>query len=44
MKQEFMNYNGKRLRNDLASGVITAMSILPFALAFGALAGLGMPA
>lgn len=44
MKQEFMNYNGKRLRNDLASGAITAMSILPFALAFGALAGLGMPA
>ncbi len=44
MKQEFMNYNGKRLRNDLASGAITAMSILPFALAFGALAGLGIPA
>ena len=44
MKQEFTDYNGKRLRNDLALGAITAMSILPFALAFGALAGLGMPA
>lgn len=44
MKQEFTDYNGKCLRNDLTLGAITAMSILPFALAFGALAGLGMPA
>lgn len=43
MKQG-MQENRKRLGHDLAHGGIAAMAILPFALAFGALAGLGMPA
>lgn len=34
----------KRLGQGLASGGMAAMAMLPFALAFGALAGIGMPA
>ena len=44
MKQGLKDYNRKCLQRDLASGGIAAMAMLPFALAFGALAGLGMPA
>lgn len=39
-----VSYDKKQLGRDLAAGGIAAMSILPFALAFGALAGIGMPA
>lgn len=46
MKQRLTQvpYDRKRLGQDLAAGGIAAMSMLPFALAFGALAGIGMPA
>lgn len=44
MKQGLKDYNRKYLQRDLVSGGIAAMAMLPFALAFGALAGLGMPA
>ena len=46
MKQRLTQapYDRKQVGQDLSSGGIAAMSMLPFALAFGALAGIGMPA
>lgn len=44
MKQRLTQapYDRKQVGQDLSSGGIAAMSMLPFALAFGALAGIGM--
>lgn len=44
MKKEFSNDRSNRLGREFSAGALDAMAILPLALAFGALAGLGMPA
>ena len=39
-----MNYDARTLRRDLAAGIASALVVLPLALAFGVVSGLGAAA
>ena len=39
-----MNYDAQTLRRDLAGGIASALVVLPLALAFGVVSGLGAAA